>query len=279
MEKYPIGLICETIRIGRSTYYQRKRSPKTEKEAEIERLGEKAKKLFEANKKEYGRVRLCKAMNENGENIGQSKTGRIMRKFNIIPITIRKYKATTNSKHSYEVAENLLNRKFDRAMPNEVWCGDSTFVATKEGWLYVAGIIDICDKTCVGLAFGERHTKQLMIEALDKAKRTYKPETGLMFHSDRGVQYASNDYKAKLKGYGMIQSMSRSGNPYDNAPMESFWGTVKQVVVNGTIFKTKKQAIKVIFEYVYGFYNTQRYHTAIGNLTPMEYRDKLLKAV
>lgn len=278
MDKYPIILVCQTLKISKSTYYERKLVPQTDKEKEIIELGAKAKEVFDENKKEYGRTRLCKALRAKGEKLGETKTGRIMRQFGIVPKTIKKYKATTNSKHSYEVAENLLNREFEQEKPNKVWCGDSTFVPTDEGWLYVAGIIDLCDKTCVGLAFSERHTRQLMIEALDSAKNTYRPKAGLMFHSDRGVQYASNDYKDRLKKYGMIQSMSRSGNPYDNAAMESFWATVKKIVVNGVRFRTKREAIKAIFEYVQGFYNTRRYHTAINNMTPLEYRKQLLKA-
>jgi len=175
------------------------------------------------------------------------------------------------------VAENLLKQDFQAEKPNEKWCGDSTYIATDEGWLYAAGIIDLCDRTCVGLTFSERHTKELMIKALDNAKRSYRPKEGLIFHSDRGTQYASNEYKAKLKKYGMIQSMSRSGKPCDNAPMESFWSTVKLGCIEGERFTTRKAAIKAVFEYVFGFYNNHRYHTSIGLETPKQYRERMLK--
>ena len=278
IKEYPVDMICQTIGIGRRAFYYRKRIPQTEKEQETIKLKEEAVKLFKANNSEYGRIRLHKAMKEAGHNISESRTRDLMKLANIKPKTTRKYKATTNSKHNYEVAENLLKQDFTADKPNQKWCGDSTYIWTDQGWLYVAGIIDLCDKTCVGLTFSERHTQELMIEALDNAKREYRPGIGTIFHSDRGVQYASNAYKKKLEQYGMIQSMSRSGNPYDNAAIESFWGTVKTGCVFGERFRTRKAAIKAIFEYVFGFYNTRRYHSAIGLMVPLIYREALLKA-
>jgi transposase InsO family protein len=233
-------------------------------------------RLFRENHEEYGRKRMNKALQQAGHAMSEGKTRKLMRKSGLWPKRARKYKATTNSKHKYQVAENLLNREFSVEKPNLKWCGDSTCIATDEGWLYVAGIVDLCDKTCVGLSFSERHTQELMLMALDEAKRKYRPSPGLLFHSDRGVQYASNAYKERLKKYGMVQSMSRSGNPYDNAPMESFWGTVKTGCVLGRRFRTRSEAKRIIFEYVWGFYNTRRYHTSLGLETPLEYRKKLL---
>lgn len=218
------------------------------------------------------------AMVENGYKLSQSKVRALMKEEKLVPKRCKKYKATTNSKHKYQVAENLLKQDFAASKPNEKWCGDSTYIATDEGWLYAAGIIDLCDKTCVGLTFSARHTQELMIRALDDAKRRYRPGKGLLFHSDRGVQYASNEYKSRLVKYGMIQSMSRSGVPYDNAVMESFWSTVKLGCIEGIRFKTRREAIKAIFEYVFGFYNTRRYHSSIGYKTPMEYRQSLIKS-
>jgi putative transposase len=273
-----VDLICQTIGVAKSAYYNRKREPKTA--AEVKRQAERAeiKTVFEENKEEYGRIRLQKAMRDKGQPMSSWKVGQLMKEEGLVPKKCKKYKATTNSKHKYEVAENLLNQDFTAVKPNEKWCGDSTYIATDEGWLYSAGIIDLCDRTCVGLTFSSRHTGELMIKALTDAKREYRPKEGLIFHSDRGVQYASNDYKDKLKQYGMEQSMSRSGVPYDNAAMESFWATVKTGCVNGVRFKTRKEAIDTIFEYVFGFYNTRRYHTSLGLETPKRYRENLLKS-
>lgn len=277
IEEYPLNLVCQTLGITRSAFYQRKNNPKTDKEKEIANLRKAARNIFEENMSEYGRKRLRKAMEANGYRLSEGKVRRLMQEEGLVPKKAKKYKATTNSKHNYQVAENILKQDFEAKKPNEKWCGDSTYIATDEGWLYVAGIIDLCDKTCVGMSFGNLHTKELMVKALEESYNKYKPEAGLIFHSDRGVQYASNAYKKKLKEYKMVQSMSRSGVPYDNAAMESFWSTVKTGCVYGVRFKTRKEAIKAIFEYVFGFYNTRRYHTSLGLETPLEHRKKMLK--
>ena len=278
MDGYPIDLICRTLNIGRSAYYRQKKEPYTAREAEEKELLSVTERLFRENREEYGRKRMNKALRQAGYSMSEGKTRILMRKGGLWPKQARKYKATTNSKHKYQVAENLLNREFSAEKPNLKWCGDSTYISTDEGWMYAAGIIDLCDKTCVGLAFSERHTQELMLTALDCAKRKYRPAPGLLFHSDRGVQYAAKAYKASLKKHGMVQSMSRSGNPYDNAPMESFWGTVKVGCVLGRRFKTRQEAEQVIFEYVFGFYNTRRYHTSLGLETPLGHRKKLLQS-
>lgn len=278
MDKYPIELVCRTLGISRSRYYERCNIPQTAKEQEDKKICEEARKLFEEAHEEYGRVRMRKALNENGYPMSEGKVRRIMQLEGLVPKKSKKYKATTNSKHNYQVADNILNREFNAEKPNQKWCGDSTYIQTEEGWLYAAGIIDLCAKDCVGLSFSERHTQELMIEALTQAYKKHKPGEGLLFHSDRGVQYASNAYKKQLKEYKMIQSMSRSGVPYDNAPMESFWSTVKTGCVLGRRFRTKQEAILTIFEYVFGFYNTHRYHTSIGLEVPNDYRAKMLAA-
>lgn len=277
IEDFPVDMICQTIGITRSAYYNRKRNPKTKAEQKREEIKAELRKAFEENKREYGRVRLHKAMGEKGHKMSMGKVRALMNEEGLVPKRARKYKATTNSKHKYQVADNLLSQNFSAARPNEKWCGDSTYIATDEGWLYAAGIIDLCDRTCVGLTFSEKHTQELMTRALDNARREYRPKGGLIFHSDRGIQYAANDYKDRLRKYGMVQSMSRSGVPYDNAVMESFWATVKIGCVIDERFKTRKAAMKAIFEYVFGFYNTQRYHTAIGLETPKRYRESLLE--
>lgn len=273
---YPKSLVCRTLNISRSTYHKRIREPRTSKEAETERLAGEVKRLFEVNNSEYGRRRLAKAMREEGYAVSEGTVGKLMKKKSLIPRKVKKYKATTNSKHNYAVAENLLKRNFKASVPNEKWCGDSTYISTDEGWLYVSAIIDLCDKTCVGMEFSSRHTQELMVGTLRAAVKEHKPMKGMLFHSDRGVQYASNSFKAELKKNGIIQSMSYSGDPYDNAAMESFWATVKTGCVFGRRFKTKKEAQQVIFEYVFGFYNTHRYHSAIGYEKPTEYRQRLL---
>lgn len=271
-------MVCHILGICRSAYYQRVNEPDTDKEQNDSKLRDTVVELFEENNGEYGRIRMQRALKNKGIEMSQGKVRRLMREAHLVPKKAKKYKATTNSKHDYPVAENLLNREFTAEKPNEKWCGDSTFIPTDEGWLYAAGIIDLYAKDCVGLTFSERHTKELMIESLQQATKKYKPETGLMFHSDRGAQYASTAYKDELKKNGMIQSMSRSGEPYDNAPMESFWATVKIGCVEGHRFRTRHEAEMAIFRYVFGFYNTKRLHTADDLMTPNEYRMAYEKA-
>ena len=267
-------MVCRTLGVNRASFYNRKNNPKTEKESEDENLKGQMIEIFIENNEEYGRVRMCKAMRKAGMPMSEGKVSRLMKSSNLIPKKSKKYKQTTNSKHSYQVAENILNRRFNAENANQKWCGDSTYIYTDEGWLYAAGIIDLCGRVCVGLAFSERHTQELMLECFDQACKKYRPKPGCIFHSDRGVQYASNAYKEALKKKGMLQSMSRSGVPYDNAPMESFWSTVKVGCVYGKRFRTKKEAEKAIFQYVFGFYNTRRYHTANGLETPIEFYKK-----
>jgi len=275
---FPAELVCQTIGIARRSYYNRKRISQTAWEKKREEERKTVREAFEESRREYGRMRLQKLLANKGTQMSQWKIGELMREEKLIPKKCKKYKETTNSKHPYKVAENLLKRKFTAEKPNEKWCGDSTYIRTDEGWLYVAGIIDLCDKTCVGLTFSERHTQELMTGALEDAVRLWRPAAGLLFHSDRGVQYASNGYKRKLEQYQMIQSMSRSGNPYDNAAMESFWSTVKLGCVEGMRFRTRKQAKQAIYEYVFGFYNTHRIHTSIGLVAPIVYRKSLMYA-
>ncbi len=277
IEGFPQDLICQTVGIARSTYYERKKHPLTNREKRLEHLADEAARLFVENRREYGRRRLCRVMRLAGHKVSETTVGKLMKMRGCRPKNCKKYKATTNSKHAYPVADDLLKRDFTAVMPNEKWCGDSTYIWTDEGWLYVAGIIDLCDRSCVGLTFSNRHTQELMLSALDHAKRRHRPQAGLIFHSDRGVQYAATAYRERLKTYGMRQSMSRKGNPYDNAPMESFWSTVKNAVVQDVRFTTRDEAMRTIFEYVFGFYNTHRLHSVIGYKVPREYRLALLQ--
>ena len=192
-----------------------------------------------------------------------------MRKNGIKSKTVKKYKATTNSNHNLPVAENLLNHKFTANRPNEKWVSDITYVATDEGWLYLAGVMDLCGRAIVGFAMAEHMRKYLVIDAIKQAIGRTGAKEGLLVHSDRGVQYASKEYQAILNKNKFICSMSRKGNCYDNAPMESFWGKLKQEWLYGKRFKTRAEAKTAIFEYIEVFYNRQRTHSSCGYRTPM----------
>ncbi|EOL0465622.1 IS3 family transposase, partial [Escherichia coli] len=182
--------------------------------------------------------------------------------------------ATTNSNHNLPVAPNLLNQTFAPAAPNQVWVADLTYVATQEGWLYLAGIKDVYTCEIVGYAMGERMTKELTGKALFMALRSQRPPAGLIHHSDRGSQYCAYDYRVIQEQFGLKTSMSRKGNCYDNAPMESFWGTLKNESLSHYRFNNRDEAISVIREYIEIFYNRQRRHSRLGNISPAAFREK-----
>ncbi len=189
---------------------------------------------------------------------------------------VKKFKATTNSNHKLPVAENILNRDFTVDKPNEKMVSDITYLWTDEGWLYLAGVMDLCGQKIVGLSMSERMTKDLVINALNDAyNRSGKP-SGVIIHSDRGSQYCSNDYQLLLKKYGFVCSMSRKGNCWDNAPMEAFWGKLKCEWLYHKHFKTRDEARAAVFEYIEIFYNRVRIHASNGFLTPEEYYNRAL---
>ncbi len=187
--------------------------------------------------------------------------------------TVRKYKATTNSKHSLPVAENILNRDFTATKRNEKWVSDITYIWTKEGWLYLAALLDLYDNSIAGWSMDSRMKTELVSSALKKAIHRTRAGKGLLVHSDRGVQYASKEYQALLKKNRFICSMSRKGNCYDNAPMESFWGKLKTEWLYGRRFTTRELAKQAVFEYIELYYNQQRLHSRNGYIAPLKLKD------
>jgi putative transposase len=226
---------------------------------------------FYANHRILGAKKIAKNIRKKGEKVSRGLVAEIMREKGLRSKVVKKYKATTNSNHNLPVAENLLNREFHAVRLNEKWVSDITYVATDEGWLYVAGILDLCGHEVVGWAMGERMTKQLVIDCLNQSINRREKPRGVLLHSDRGSQYCSYDYQKLLKKHGFICSMSRKGNCYDNAPMESFWGKLKQEWLNGKHFKTRAEAKAEIFWYIEIFYRCKRPHEANGYLTPEEF--------
>ena len=191
-----------------------------------------------------------------------------------IPKVVKKYKATTNSNHNLPVAENLLNREFEAKKPNEKWVCDITYIPTDEGWLYLAAIQDLYGREIVGWAMGKRMTKELVIGALKQANSRRANPRGVLIHSDMGSQYCSHDYQKELKKGGFICSMSRKGNCWDNAPMESFWGKLKQEWLNDKRFRTREDAKSAVFWYIEVYYKNYRLHEANDYNTPSDYLSK-----
>jgi len=210
-------------------------------------------------------------LNESGVSCSENRVARLMTLNGIRAVGKRKYRVTTQSKHTYPVAENLLNRQFSADKPNAVWLSDITYIWTSEGWLYLAAVIDVHSRMLVGWSMGRRITAELTLDALHQAinRRNVTPE--LMHHSDRGSQYAAGEYQKLLRETQMICSMSRKGNCWDNAPMESFFATLKAELVYREQFKTRQEAKTKIFEYIEVFYNRQRRHSTLGNISPVDF--------
>ena len=222
----------------------------------------------------YGTRRLQTELAENGIIVGRDRLARLRKELRLRCKQKRKFRATTNSNHNLPVAPNLLNQTFAPTAPNQVWVADLTYVATQEGWLYLAGIKDVYTCEIVGYAMGERMTKELTGKALFMALRNQRPPAGLIHHSDRGSQYCAYDYRVIQEQFGLKTSMSRKGNCYDNAPMESFWGTLKNESLSHYRFNNRDEAISVIREYIEIFYNRQRRHSRLGNISPAAFREK-----
>jgi putative transposase len=222
----------------------------------------------------YGAERLQRELAEDGIRVGICRIKRIKRKLGLRCKQKRKYKATTDSRHKLPVVENLLKQQFTVYEPNAVWVSDITYVPTDEGWLYMAGHKDLFTSEIVGYAMGERLTRNLVNQSLLQAVTTRRPKKGLLHHSDRGSQYCSHEYQGLLSQFGLEVSMSGSGNCFDNAPMESFWGILKQELINHRHYRTRREAIEDITEYIEVFYNRQRRQAKLGYLSPVAYTQK-----
>jgi len=249
-----------------SAYYAWDKRPESNRSKRKKSLTERVREEFFSNHKIPGARKIARKL-----KAGRKLIGDIMRENGWIPKVVKKYKATTNSNHSLPVAENLLNREFKTTHPNEKWVSDITYIPTDEGWLYLAGILDLHGREPVGWAMGDRMTKELVIQALNQANvRRNNPE-GVLIHSDRGSQYCSHDYQRELNKGGFICSMSRKGDCWDNAPMESFWGKLKQEWLNDKRFRTREDAKRAVFWYIEVYYRNYRLHESNGYQTPHDY--------
>jgi putative transposase len=269
--QYIVPFMCRMLHVSASGYYawlKRKPSKHAQEEA---RLEIEIKAAHKRTRETFGPERLQKDLAEHGVKVGSSRVRRIRKKLGIRCKQVKKFKATTNSKHALPVADNLLEQNFEASLPNRVWVSDITYISTDEGWLYCAAHKDLFNGEIVGYALGSRITKDLVIKSLLMAETMKKPGEGLIHHSDRGSQYCSYEFTKLLDRFDMKASMSRKGNCYDNAPMESFWGTMKNELVYQTRYTTRKQAIQEITEYIEIFYNRQRRQARLGYLSPAAY--------
>jgi transposase InsO family protein len=272
--RYSLPILKRVLKVSASGYYAWVDRPPSQRERENLRLELEIKAADRRTRQTYGSERLQHDLAEHGVQVGVCRIKRIRKKLGICCKQKRKFKATTDSRHKLPVAENLLNQQFKVSQPNSVWVSDITYVPTDEGWLYLAGHKDLFNGEIVGYAMGERLTRNLVSQSLFRAVAAKRPAGGLIHHSDRGSQYCSHEYQQILGRLALKASMSGRGNCFDNAPMESFWGTLKQELVNHRHYTSKRATIGEITEYIEIFYNRQRIQEKLGFLSPAAYAQK-----
>jgi transposase InsO family protein len=270
--------MCRILEVSRSGFYAWCKRPKSKRHLENEKLLQDIIRVFQQSKEIYGARKITNKLHLENIQCGKNRVARLMRQNNLRSKIKRKFKATTNSRHNYPVADNLLNQNFNAEHPNQVWVGDITYISTKEGWLYLAAILDLYSRQIVGWAMDSTMTKQLVIDALKQAVGRRKPPKGIIFHSDRGSQYASHRFQKLLKKKHFISSMSGKGNCYDNACMESFFHLLKTEHVYFENYKTRAQAKQSIFQYIEIFYNRIRLHSKLGYISPCDFEKLCLAA-
>jgi putative transposase len=271
---YPVPLLRRVLSISASGYYSWVDRPLSQRARDELRLELEIKAAHRRTRQVYGAEKLQYDLAEHGIKVGVCRIKRIRQKLGIRCKQKRKFKATTDSRHKLPVADNILGQQFTVTAPNKVWTSDITYVPTDEGWLYIAGHKDLFNGDIVGYAMGDRLTRNLISQSLFRAIETKRPSQGLLHHSDRGSQYCSHDFRNVLKQNGFIASMSRKGNCYDNAPMESFWGTLKQELTNHRRYRTRQEATQDIIEYIEIFYRRQRRQPRLGFLSPVAYEQR-----
>lgn len=271
---YSAPFLCGVLNVSVSGYYARLNKKPSNREVEDMRLGLEIQAVHKQTRETCGPERLQRELADHGIDVGVCRIRRIRKELGIRCKQKRKFKVTTDSNHKLPVAENLLGQRFEATEPNKVWVTDITYIPTGEGWLYLAGHKDICTGEIVGHAMGDRITKELISRSLFRAVAAKRPDRGLIHHSDRGSQYCAYDYSKLLKQFGMQSSMSRRGNCYDNAPMESFWGTLKNELVHHRRYGNRQEAIQDITEYIEIFYNRQRKQKRLGYLSPTVFEKK-----
>ena len=276
---FGVERMSQALGASRSGYYQWLKRPKSKRDIENEQLLIEIRVEYRKGLKTYGSPTISDKLKARGRQANKKRVARLMRENGIRSVTKKKFKVTTHSAHKLPISPNLLNQDFSATEVNRKWVSDITYVWTNEGWMYLATIMDLCSKKIVGWSIWERLTRQLVIDAFNQAVGRRGPVRGLIFHSDRGVQYASHDFRNLLTRHGCISSMSGKGNCYDNAVAESFFGTIKKELIYRTTYETRREAASSIFEYIEVFYNRIRRHTANGGLSPAEFEAKLLQHV
>jgi putative transposase len=271
-DAFPVTRMCKVLEVSTSGYYASRDRPISQREQENEKLLARIKVIYAESRQTYGSPRVHAELVQQGTKCNKKRVERLMRVHNIRAKGRKGRRVrTTDSNHDLPVAPNVLNREFEAQAPNQKWVTDISYVPTAEGWLYLAVVLDLYSRRVIGWAMSSTLCTSLVKDALWMAITNRCPEAGLLHHSDRGSQYASDEYQALLTAHQMVVSMSRVGNCYDNAPAESFFGTLKCELIHDRHYRTRAEARQDIFEYIEVFYNRKRRHSSLGYLSPVEY--------
>lgn len=279
---YPLSVVCQVLKVTQSGFHAWCAREPSARECERDQLRRQIRQLFDAHQGRYGAPRIYKVMcDEHSYSGSLNRIQGLMRAMGLIAKAGRKFKLTTDSAHKLPIAPNLLAQNFScdpgidstshAKAPDQVWLSDITYLWTREGWLYVCAVLDLFTRKIVGWSMASHMTRELVLDALRMAQSVRKPLPGLIFHSDRGCQYASHEVRDWLTAQGMRQSMSGTGNCYDNAPMESFWHTMKVEETHGLDFATRDEAKHCVFGYIEGWYNTTRMHSSLDYQSPVQF--------
>jgi putative transposase len=269
--RWPVAPMCEVLSVSRSGFYAWRSRLPSAREREDRRLAVEIASIHAESRRRYGSPRVHAELRERGSGAGRKRIARLMREQGLRARQKRRFRTTTDSRHDLPIADNVLDRRFEASEPNAVWVTDITYLWTDEGWLYLVVILDLFSRRVVGWSMSDRITRQLTLDALEMALLRRRPPHGLIHHSDRGSQFASGDYRRMLAEHGIVCSMSRRGNCWDNAVAESFFSSLKIELVYETEWSTRAEARSDVFEYLEGFYNGQRRHSSLGYLSPVAF--------
>ena len=268
---FPVQAMCQLLGVSRSGYYAWKERPEAPVDAAEVAVSAEIAAAHKRSRGTYGSPRVHRELRARGILISRKRVERLMREKGLQGAQKRRFRCTTDSRHSLPIAPNALNRNFDPEQINRVWAGDVTYIATEEGWLYLAVILDLCSRRVVGWSVSANNDTALASEALRRALLARRPSVGLLHHTDRGSPYAALAYTSILRQYGIVASMSRAGDCYDNAVVESFFGTLKAELVGDSVYPSRAVAAAMISDYIENFYNTQRRHSHLQYLSPIEF--------
>jgi transposase InsO family protein len=270
---YSVRLMCRVLMVSHGGYYEWARRKPSKRQRDDERLTSDIKRVFEKNHRRTGSIRVAKLLQHAGQRVSRNRVARLMRSSGLRARASKKFKATTNSNHKLPVAPNLLEQDFSALRPNTKWVSDITYIWTEEGWLYLAAVLDLYSRMLIGWAMSERMTSDLVVEALQMALWNRKMPRDVIVHSDRGSQYCSGHYQSLLAHHHLVCSMSKRGDCYDNAAMESWNHSFKVEAIHNEKFKSREDAKKQVFDYIEVYYNRSRLHSTLGYLSPTRFEE------